>query len=949
MSKDRPWEKLTPRQRLARIIRGMRALSDEYEQTNPDWLRDAVLRLLRDSLWNLRQYFDPEGQRPPGQTFEPLDEPFLELQYTVQTDPDAWPNLAWARITEQDTATREDAIRAVERAFLGLLDPLALHILTGGAAYRQRGGWLYYHLPPELWETLEALPEADKDKALGRLYEPFTLGEPESKGNRADYARGLDDAQDQGRPAEGLDFTFGPNQTGRGRIVFQVHPLVINDDSKTAWYPLVVGLEFLPWSDLPDAPAPDSWAELTDAERLAVLDEAWRGIDAILRKGAEESEESTPRGETPETGTLSTAQGVLPTAQRRYLLEGRTRLDRHAAALAGHAGALRLPRKWEAVQQWAELADEKIAVLGPDSPLVESKYRPGPDGQVQEIRTLTAKGEALLLEEIGDKPFVRVLKGKDGIQREYLIRRVPVGRGGIMESRLSWYGLAGLAHEGWRTTTEERLRAELAGLDGTLFANLSDAHRDHLNSRLELLGHVKDAQPVLRKLLAVFGQDGRNPFTIPAWELYDVLNCHEDPRRLERVKGCLFALGRMEFDLVMPGAETVTPRPILFAEYLPGGLGGHGDGDFRIELQAIAIGCLTVFRVDPGKSLPNEAAAFQWNRPLNKDDKKQLRGTDGYIQKWSSVLPHFDAAAELTETQSRLLDWIDGEITLNKDGAKDKSRRYKRTDKGANEPRVYRTDFCPLLDDGKDYNAALGHFTTNPESGRKLTAGGGRRPSKTSGGHPEGLLDVMGHGLKRGPAADTVNPAIVQTAMEDLRLVVEVELGGRVAVFHDGRWFDLDGAATLHVKDLTKKARWLLFVAADWQDRIHQRIEAAHAKRYAAGEADFEVRLTRDREVKRAAEAVRHAAALPAPDTDDPAAVGLDGASLRVRLHAGRTRAGLTVREAAAALGVSGKTISLWERGPEHNGTSIPAGRVAAIEAWLESIGGPGPWNRENP
>jgi hypothetical protein len=314
----------------------------------------------------------------------------------------------------------------------------------------------------------------------------------------------------------------------------------------------------------------------------------------------------------------------MPTAQRRYLLEGRTRLDRQAAALAGHAGALRLPRKWEAVRQWAELADEKIAALGPDSPLVVSKYRPGPDGQVQEVRTLTTRGEALLLEEIGDKPFVRALKGADGVQREYLIRRVPVGRGGIMESRLSWYGLAGLAHEGWRTTTEERLRAELAELDGTLFADLEQSQRDRLNSRLELLGHVKDAQPVLRKLLASFGRDGRNPFRVPAWELYDVLDCHADPRRLERVKGCLAALGCMEFDLSMPGAQTVTPRPILFADYLPGGPGGHGDGDFKIELQPIAVGCLNVFKVDPGRRLPDEGAVFSWSRKLDQAERKEL-------------------------------------------------------------------------------------------------------------------------------------------------------------------------------------------------------------------------------------------------------------------------------------------------------------------------------------
>jgi DNA-binding XRE family transcriptional regulator len=347
--------------------------------------------------------------------------------------------------------------------------------------------------------------------------------------------------------------------------------------------------------------------------------------------------------------------------------------------------------------------------------------------------------------------------------------------------------------------------------------------------------------------------------------------------------------------------------------------------------------------VDPGRSLPDEGAVFSWSRKLDQAERKELKGGNGYIQGWTSVLPHFDAAAELTDAERRLLDFINREITLNKDGAADKAKRYKRTAQGADEPRIYRRDFCPLLDEGKDYNAALGHFRQNPESGRKLTAGGGRRPSASSGGHPEGLLDVLGLGLTRGPAANTVNPAVVDDALEAMRRVVEVELGGRVAVRRVGRWLTLDEAALLHVQDLTKDARFLLFVAADWQDRIHRRIEEAGRDR------GFDLRLTRDREVKAASEAQRQAAALPAPEAEDQAqgadaGTGLDVAELRVRLHAGRKRAGKTVREAADNLNVSGKTISLWERGKQ----PIPPDRVEALETWLRAIGGPGPWNVGN-
>ena len=122
--KKKTWEGLTPRQRLTRAIRGMRVLADEYERTYPNWLQTAALGLLRGALWSLRQYMDPpQGQRPEGEAYEALDTPFVELEYAVKANWDAWGpggslGLEWGQIREEDTRTRDTTIKAVERTFL---------------------------------------------------------------------------------------------------------------------------------------------------------------------------------------------------------------------------------------------------------------------------------------------------------------------------------------------------------------------------------------------------------------------------------------------------------------------------------------------------------------------------------------------------------------------------------------------------------------------------------------------------------------------------------------------------------------------------------------------------------------------------------------------------------------------------------------------------------------
>jgi len=80
------------------------------------------------------------------------------------------------------------------------------------------------------------------------------------------------------------------------------------------------------------------------------------------------------------------------------------------------------------------------------------------------------------------------------------------------------------------------------------------------------------------------------------------------------------------------------------------------------------------------------------------------------------------------------------------------------------------------------------------------------------------------------------------------------------------------------------------------------------------------------------------------PEEDEIETAELNEAELHVRLSASRKKVGMSIRDAAEALGVSKSILSCWEKGPVQ-GKAIPLERAEHIESWLKSIGGYGQWH----
>lgn len=691
----------------------------------------------------------------------------------------------------------------------------------------------------------------------------------------------------------------------KGQVVAMVYPLVVDADARCAWFTVGVGLVFR--TGRPQ--------DLSDAE----LDELWKVLTA-----PDASE--TPKAETPETSTKTPRPTPLARApQERVLHDSRVRLSRTAITVVNFLGGFKLPRKWDKVPTWEELVKGEVAriretygdaAFEPDpnirGALLEKWFTPAGEEKV----SLTKEAEENLATTAGRTGYRLVKKDPDRVSREYLMKRVAAGRG-TLTLGLTWYERAFPLSPDARDAEEKRLREE-EGKDAAKLFPTPEAERQKREQALALLGSMKDASRLAPRLLSTLYQQRTNPLRVPAWELYALMECENDPNRLARAKAAVETLHRLDFEYKGEnlGPElSGTVRGSFVHEY--GVIGERGeDVVFEVALSTWAVGCLKVFETNEGKVKDPRRVFYDWSAPLDKKDKKGLN----YIQGFSALAPYYDVAAGLTPAQVRLRTWLENNLTLRKDAASldHPTHVVRHDDADANEPRVYTSSFCPLLEKGRRYHAALGHYGRGkgPEKGRTLR---GRSQDRTKTGGPRvgGLLEVLGYELPPGRAAQA-RERIVVDALKDMRAVVEEYLGGRLVGKHKGAWLTLVDAQRLRAEELVAEVTWFPFLPEDWNKRRKDHFEAHHRRRFEQGETDHPVRVT-----------------------TEPAEVGFASAELRVRLRATRLERGLTTEALGKLFGVSRVTVSLWERGKAKGGAAIPEDLRPLVLRWIDAGEGP--------
>jgi hypothetical protein len=119
--------------------------------------------------------------------------------------------------------------------------------------------------------------------------------------------------------------------------------------------------------------------------------------------------------------------------------------------------------------------------------------------------------------------------------------------------------------------------------------------------------------------------------------------------------------------------------------------------------------------------------------------------------------------------------------------------------------------------------------TVNPEAATTL-CGTVSKAGKTSGGHVDGLVAVLGYPLAPGRAHDA-RRGVVRKALEDLKAVAVDYLGG-IVVGKLGRraragddWLAIDKWTDLDEESLCRKLKVFVFLPPDWNQRRRDRFE----------------------------------------------------------------------------------------------------------------------------
>jgi DNA-binding transcriptional regulator YiaG len=611
------------------------------------------------------------------------------------------------------------------------------------------------------------------------------------------------------------------------------------------------------------------------------------------------------------------------------LIQGPTREDRKAKALVRGLFGLGISKDILKAPRWDELVERETETLiqeatansedpdKPRDPASDPRLRVERDHRGNESLVLSSPARRALRERAGARGFVEARKDKDGTSSEWVVKRLRHG-GGYAEVSFSWYSLASYlipqARKKEKEELEEKLRKSLSEGTPLPFGALEVEDQEKLIKGLDHLRNTDNASILAEVIQREFGRTGAFPVVIPDANFRHALQLEKDPNGHAKVEAALNALQKLHFDLAITGDSE---------------LAGHAFGPFvgvvawdpklmawAVELSPFAIGSLNVFKVDTIKRDGlRQAFTFDFMKELKDEEVKTL----SYDQSPTSLAPFFYSSHGFTETQKRLFNFLESNLTKNQDATKkgrEPLRITKKTHPEWGKPRAYRGDFCPLIPEGQDMVGFLGWKKDSryAESGWKLWGTPGRA-TDTSGAKAPSLLHAMGVELPAGAGGNRRN-ALTKKALEDIEAVVVQAMGGIVATQRpNGQWQTLAQAKLLPADETGKKTVFYLFAPLDWVDLMSRHHIEVSAER------GVQVNITGSAAV--ALEGFQEAIEGTTLETEP----------LQNRLASTRKGRKLTQGQVGALFGVSQSMVAQWEKGAK----AIPARLSAVVQAWIET------------
>jgi len=231
---------------------------DHYEKKEPNWFQLSALRIFKGALQSLRAYIEDSNEPEINWA-----NPFVELQWEVEWD---WERQQVLTYTFSKEALRDEEAftNQIAEATAKHISVYTLQLLTKEAALLKQGGEFTYLLPQDITPSINDLPENEREALLEELYEPFSIGAFDAPEGLPEDGPIPDDvaAQLQKKLADLPSLTIKGEADGvpfEASLIFQFHPLIVDEDERRAYYPIVCGIGFTPVdADTPPAD-PSTW------------------------------------------------------------------------------------------------------------------------------------------------------------------------------------------------------------------------------------------------------------------------------------------------------------------------------------------------------------------------------------------------------------------------------------------------------------------------------------------------------------------------------------------------------------------------------------------------------------------------------------------------------------------------------------------------------------------
>jgi len=183
-------------------------------------------RIVHDALYSLKTYIEDPKEKDIN-----WENPYCELQYPVTVTGEALespPEIAfsfWEKITDTELEDREKTLRRLAEGIYNTKSNTIFSDLTNGVITIKQGGKYALRLPLKQEKKIARLPEKKREKELTRLSAGYTF---DSKGD----------------PQVAItDTDTGRERNCKVSVVLQFLPLVIDQDEKKAYFPVLTGLK----------------------------------------------------------------------------------------------------------------------------------------------------------------------------------------------------------------------------------------------------------------------------------------------------------------------------------------------------------------------------------------------------------------------------------------------------------------------------------------------------------------------------------------------------------------------------------------------------------------------------------------------------------------------------------------------------------------------------------